>query len=710
MVRPHAPSRGRRFDVPHFPEDPMQNRFTVKDFFYMLFAGVICLLLFLGMVKTQREVEMMETVDNTLKSQQATLASLSDAINKLRERPGLDAETLSSLLRSATPAASGPHSAVPSPSPEGSARSSAARGPGRTPAAVAASAPPNGADPYNLATPPSFEPRYDNPFPVWASNVNRMGLPQQWQVAPDAELPDDFAAGDTLVMSWNVEPGTLTPLLNNADAYSTRVWWMTFDYLVNSDLDPPFGDMPGLAKSWEVSPDGLVLTFHINENAVWQDGKPVTADDVVFTWDLAVNPKIDSTRVRSYITDNVEKWEKIDARTVRFTMKHTYFNAVGVCGNLIPIIPQHVYGDFSEEVYNKDISDLLVSNGPFKLESWEKTKQLTLVRNENYWGPKPALNKIIIRFIKNELSNLQEFWAGNLDMVYPTPDQWAGNVESERFKERNAQPILYYTPQGGYGYLGYNQRRPCFSDKRTRQALTMLVDRQGLIDTLFGGVGRETTGPFSIVGEQYDQSVKPWPYDPKRARALLAEVGWADQDGDGVLDMDLDGDGTRDPFEVTFLANSGSPLTEKIQRFVLEAFKQGGIKVNLDTLEWSVFIERLNQSAFDMVTLSWTSSPESDPYQIWHSSQAENRGSNRIAYNNPEVDRLIEAGRTTLNKPERMETWRKIHRIIHEDQPYTFLYALPKRIFLDGRFKNVVPRAYREFQQEWFVPAADQLR
>ncbi|MFG0328300.1 MAG: ABC transporter substrate-binding protein [Phycisphaerales bacterium] len=664
----------------------MQNRFTVKDFFYMLIGGVICLLLFLNMVKTDREVTALVRVDETLGSQQQTLAMLQGSIdsmtNKLasgvRIEGGFDAANASRRANGETPAI--PSMLDPNFEP-------------------------------NRAPLPSYRPGADIKFAAAADSVNRQGLEQTWQVAPDAYLPDDFAPGDSLIQVWNSEPQTLTPFVAR-DAYATRVYREVLEKLCWADVDAPYGYTPGLAREWEVSEDGLEITFKLFENATWWDGAPVTADDVIFTFDLVMNEEIDAPVQRSYLGDNVESWTKIDDHTIKFVMKETYFDSVGIVGNLLFMLPKHVYGDFSAEEYNERIKELCRGSGPWVIESWEKGAQLVLTRNENYWGPKPALERHVIRFIQSELPEFQEFKAGNVDLIGPTPEQWSQNVDNdwEAVRGRPAQSILYYSPLGGYGYMGYNLRLPKFADKRTRQALTMLVDRRELIDTLREGIGEIVTGPFHFNSDQYNKNIEPWPFDPDRAMRLLNEVGWEDTDEDGVLDMDLDNNGTREPFEITFLMPSGSSYSDRLQRYVREKFQAAGIKVNLDQLEWSVFEQRLTERDFEMVSLAWTGNPEGDPYQIWHSNEAENRGSNYIGFVNEEADRIIETARRELDYDKRMALWHRFHEILHEEQPYTFLFNRPSLAFLDGRFENVKRRQFRLYVSEWYVPAPEQIR
>lgn len=543
-------------------------------------------------------------------------------------------------------------------------------------------------------------------FSQASSSINREGKPQEWAAAPDSDLPSDYASGDEIIIVWNAEPQTLTPFISR-DAYATRIYREVLEQLVWTDTDS-LKTVPGLAKSWDVSEDGLTITFHLFKDATFSDGVPVTSEDVVFSYDLIMNPEIDSPVLRSYLSDNVASCKALDEYTVQYKLKQVYFDSVGITGGNW-VLPKHIYGDFAPDVFNEKIREKCVGSGPWVLDKWVKGDRIILTRNENYWGPKPAMNRQIFRIIKSDQAEWQEFKAGNADLVGPTSEQWTRQKDDDWMKE-NSVSFDYYSPLGGYAYIGYNLRLPKFEDRRVRQAFTMLIDREELIDTLREGLGQIVTGPFFFESDQYNQEIEPWPYDPDLAKEYLSEVGWEDTDGDGVLDKDLDGDGIRDPFEITFLMPSGGTYGERLQRYVQSKFQSAGIKVILDQLEWSVFEQRLTERNFEMVSLAWTGSAESDPYQIWHSSQAENRGSNYIGYKNDEVDDLIMKARVTMDRTKRMEMWHRMQEILHEDQPYTFLFNRPSLVFLDNRFENVKRHPLRLFLTEWYVAEPEQLR
>jgi peptide/nickel transport system substrate-binding protein len=246
----------------------------------------------------------------------------------------------------------------------------------------------------------------------------------------------------------------------------------------------------------------------------------------------------------------------------------------------------------------------------------------------------------------------------------------------------------------GYLYVAWNQLRKQgetdvktpFADPRVRRAMTMLLDRQRMTKEIFLGYFTVADGPFGPNNPQSDPSVEPWPHDEKAAKALLAEAGFKDANGDGVTDGP---DGK--PFRFTLTYPSGSETWEKVVLFMKDAYARAGITMEPDRVDWPVLVQKLNQSNFDAVTLGWSRTPESDPYQIFHSASIADQGDNRIAYRNSELDKAIEQARTTVDKEARMKLWHKVHRILHEDQPYTFLFDRPELRLFHNRIQNVQP-------------------
>ena len=228
--------------------------------------------------------------------------------------------------------------------------------------------------------------------------------------------------------------------------------------------------------------------------------------------------------------------------------------------------------------------------------------------------------------------------------------------------------------------------------------MTQLIDREKLLAKINFGLGRVVEGPFFPGAEQYAKDLPSIPHDPSAAKALLTEAGWRDSDGDGILDRE----GL--PFVFTFLYPASSKFAERVAPILKEDFKNNGIVMTIERLEWAAFLGRIEKKDFDVVTLGWSTSFETDPYQIWHSSQAQiERGSNFISFENEEADRLIEAARVEFNEERRNALYTKFQKILHEEQPYTFLFASDSLVAVARRFGNVVVHRAGLDPREWTV-------
>jgi len=232
--------------------------------------------------------------------------------------------------------------------------------------------------------------------------------------------------------------------------------------------------------------------------------------------------------------------------------------------------------------------------------------------------------------------------------------------------------------------------------------MTHMIDREGIRDHILRSPEAQIpTGPFYIFGPQSNKDIKPWPYDPDRAADLLDEAGWVDTNGDGIRDKD----GVN--FSFKYMIVAGTPLHQKVVKLVKDSAARVGIEVVPDPFEWSIFSQRVQDGKFDAVNMAWGGSVESDPYQIWHSSQID-KGSNYVGFNVPEADRLIEKARMTLDKDKRNALYHKFHSIIHDEQPYTFVYTRPEQGFLEKRFENVIIHKLGVDEFEWYVPREKQ--
>ncbi|MEW6143848.1 MAG: peptide-binding protein [Thermodesulfobacteriota bacterium] len=513
------------------------------------------------------------------------------------------------------------------------------------------------------------------------------------ETAPAESASDKTATGpvegDWLIYHLSAEPATLNPI-TATDAYEGIITGgNVYETLVKRD-NATLELKPLLAESWTISDDKLTYTFKIREGIKWQDGVPFTADDIVYSYKTIMDPKVDAPQLRSYYQE-IKDVEAIDEHTVKFTYARPYFLALEFCGG-IPIVPRHIFekGDFNTNPAGR----APVGTGPFRFVKWTTGREIVLEKNPDYWGEKPHINKIVFRIITDPSVALQVLKREELDVASLTPIQWEMQTGSPDF-EKNFDKFSYYTPN--YSYIGWNSARPFFSDKRVRRAMTHLVNRELILNKIMFDLGAVVTNPFYINSPEYDKDIKPIPYDPARAKSLLEEAGWTDHDGDGIRDKD----GVKFAFE--FLIPGGSETGEKIATILKEELDKMGIKMDIRKTEWAVFTTRLNERKFDAVTLAWSMGVESDPYQIWSSTQAES-GSNFVGFKNAEADRLIEQARQEFDRQKRIELYRKFSEIVNDQQPYTFLFCRKATVAVAKRFENVTVYPLGVDPIEWYVP------
>lgn len=503
------------------------------------------------------------------------------------------------------------------------------------------------------------------------------------------EQNEDFSRDGWLLDNFGTKIGRLTPLVSS-DVYQTWVELLVMEGL--AQLNPQTLEFePKLAESWDVSEDGLVMTFKLRDGVRFSDGKALTAEDVKFTFDWIRNPEVQAERARSYL-DKLESVEVVDPRTIRFTFNEPYFLNFETIA-LTSIMPKHFYEKYSPTQYNESIG-LLMGSGQYMLPSptsWTPAEDVTLVRNPRYWGTPGTMDHIVFKQVQDEAAEQVMFRNGQLDRLAATPDMFDQMKQDPQIQEM-AYPLSYDSAFSGYTYLGWNQERlvngqpqpTLFADPKVRRALTMMIDRQRLADELYRGYASVASGPFAPTSEQSNPEIEPWPFDIDAAQELLAEVGWADRNGDGVLENEQG-----EPLRFTLLYSQGAAFTEQIVLAIQDSLTEGGVLVELEGVDWPVLIQRLEASNFDVVTLGWSSSPESDPYQIFHSDNAKVGGDNRIGYRSSRLDAAIEAARVEMDKEKRMKLWHDVHGILHEDQPYTFLLNRQALRFFNNRLKNV---------------------
>lgn len=513
--------------------------------------------------------------------------------------------------------------------------------------------------------------------------------------------------GGTFVRALRADVVTLNPVIAS-DQVSFLVYKWIFDPLLdmNRDMQP----VGVLARSWENSGDNLTTTFHLRKGVAWHDGKPFTADDVVFTYEAAMDPKVDAINKRPAF-EKVAGVEKVDALTVRVRWKEPY--SPGLASWMFYIMPKHVYAyppGKGEEFNRNPANSAPVGTGPFKFVSWKRGDRVVLKANDAYFGGRPHLDQLVFKTVPQDQTQLAAYQTGQLDMTNVSAEQWK-QLRGDAAFLKGSSVFEYYNRQ--FYFIGWNMdgSNPFFTDRRVRQAMTYAMNRQGVVDKILGGHGTVCSGPFYPKGWESDPAVKPYPYDLAKAATLLDQAGWKDAKGTGVREKG----GVPLSFECLVPAEA-----EMFARW-LEIFQQDlrrvGVEMSIRKLEWSVFIDRTNRHKFQAYLSGWSLGDDPDPYQLLHSSQARlgqdgtGLGQNDVSYANPEVDRLIEAQQRTFDRSQRQKALWKIHEIVAEDQPFTFLLLGSQMAAVRNRFQNVrVSRTgYGLFTWypslvEWWVP------
>ena len=444
-----------------------------------------------------------------------------------------------------------------------------------------------------------------------------------------------------------------------------------------------------------------VIVFHMRPGVQFQDGHTVSADDVRFTYEAIMDPKNLSPRTADYVP--VKKVEVLDPLTVRIVYKVLYSPAFGTWQ--MGILPEHLLNKAALEkealargrdpaqfsVRDSNFNRNPVGCGPFKFKEWKSDQYILLDRFEDYWEGPANYRSYAYRIIPNVLTQEMEFYAGTVDSYSVQPYQVARLTGDPLFQ--NFSGLTF-----GYTYIGYNMRREPFNDRRVRLALGMAIDIEKIIKYVLYGQGERITGPFPAQTDFYNRAIQPIPYDPDKALKLLAEAGWK-RNAEGWLEKN----GKRLAF--TLITNSGNDIRKAILAIAQDAWKKIGVDIRTDLLEWSVFIqERVNKLDFDALILGWSMGIDPDLYQIWHSSQTESNRLNFVGFKNQEADDLIVKIRQEYDHSQQVVDCHRLHEIIANEQPYTFLYVgkwtavLDKRIVIkdvgnDGRevIKKITP-------------------
>lgn len=534
----------------------------------------------------------------------------------------------------------------------------------------------------------------------------RPGVTIQWQPpylpATDPRTQPGFQPGGECTEVWETQLGRLTPYISS-DVYGRRIQELVVQSLADYDAKT-LKHTGQLAEAWQIDPKGLWLRARIRPEARFSDGKPVTAEDVRWSYhDYLMNEEVEAERVRSFIRDSIKKVVVIDDRTVEFEFFEPLAVNEGNALRTLLVLPKHIYSQFTPAQINRG-TGLLVGSGPFRLRGFDPDNQWTppadvvLERNEQYWSVKPPLDVLRFKGITVEIARLNAFKKGDADIITPSAPQFVSVEQDPAWNTPDkARFLKWVNMRSGYSFIAWNcgmrnGKLTPFHDKRVRLAMTHLIDREKLIRDIYSGIGVVAKGVQNPMGPGANPEITPWPFDRKRGLELLKEAGWEDRNGDGMLE-----DKAGNTFEFEFSYPSGSEISERVANFVMDTYTAAGMKVRKQTAEWAKFQDFLKLRDFDAITLGWgASGPESDPKQIFHSDAIKGQGDNFVQWSNPDADRLIEEGRREMDFDKRMRIWQQLEKVLHEEQPYTFMrvppwlrIASPKMMNIQTYFKGL---------------------
>ena len=515
--------------------------------------------------------------------------------------------------------------------------------------------------------------------------------PQTGNAGSKGDKPPAY--GDILVRGDIGDASNLIPLLAS-DSASHAVGGMVFNGLVKYDKDMNIvGD---LAQSWEISRDGLSITFHLRKGVSWHDGRPFTAADVLYTYQVTVDPKTPTAYAGDF--QKVKNARILDDYTFRVTYDKPF--APALISWASAILPRHLLA--GQDITKNPLSRHPIGTGPYRFKEWVPGQKIVLVSNENYFEGRPYLDGRITRIIPDTATMFLELRAQNIGMMGLTPLQYTRQTENNLFREKfNKYRYLAFA----YTYLGYNLKNPLFADRRVRQAISHAIRKDEIISGVLLGLGKPATGPYKPGTWAYNDKVKIYQYDPTRARELLKQAGWADANGDGVLDKD------GRSFEFEILTNQGNETRQKCAEIIQRQLKEVGIAAKIRVVEWSAFVTHfINKRRFDAAILGWTIPPDPDAYDVWHSSKTAPEELNFVSYSNPEADEMLEKGRSTFNPDERKKYYDRFQEILAEDQPYTFLYVPDDLIIISNRVRGIepAPAGIGHNFIRWYVPKEEQ--
>ena len=517
-------------------------------------------------------------------------------------------------------------------------------------------------------------------------------------IAEAGRKKDNKPDGGSLSYGEYGRPATLDPITSN-DMISLRLTELIFNGLVGINEKQEI--VPDLAERWDRSADNRTYTFFLRKDVTWhpkegEEPKPFTADDVIFTYKIMIHPKtITPLKVRYEFISAVEK---IDEYTVKFTLKRPILNALAKFS--IKVIPKHGPSNPLYLTRNDRFVQSPIGTGPYILKNITAEREVVLNANENYFKGRPHIDKLIAKPFADQNIMTQGLMFNAIDMIVLVNPRDLPEIQGDK------RFILQPYNALSYSFFGYNVRNPLLADKRVRKAITHAVNRQEMLDSFFNGQGTIISGPFAPGSWAYNLDVQPLPFDPEKARALLQEAGFS-RGPDGFMQKD----GKRLALSLKIPIQKESEAVKRVVLAFKSYLKNIGADINVEFKELQAWNEDVFfEHDFDIIFAMWVFDDSADISSLFHSGEIGAWKYNFGGYSNPEVDGLINESKLTLDHEKRRTINRKLHAILAEENPYTFLWTLTNYAAYHKKVRRVAIHPYKFFSyaDDWFMEEKDQ--
>jgi len=482
----------------------------------------------------------------------------------------------------------------------------------------------------------------------------------------------------TLHLAISAAPSRINPLLATDSASAEIASWV-FNGLFKYDKD---GKIVGdLAKSWKFL-NKTTLQVTLKDNVYWHDGKKFSAQDVLFTYKLAISKRIFTPYSNEF--RYVKSVEVIDDTHLIIHYKKPYFKALQVW--MMGIVPKHIL-EKEKDVMTSSFNQHPIGTGPYKLKGFEVSKDIVLQANERYFEHKPYIDTITYHFLPDPATQFLMLKSKKLDVGGLTPLQYERQIDKDFRSFYN----IFEQPSHSYTYLGFNLKLKKFQDKRVREAINLAIDRQEMNDILFFSHARVCTGPFMPGTFAFNENIHPPKTDLIKAKKLLQEAGYTKEH----------------PLRFEIATNSNNTIRMYAAQIIQYQLAKIGVEVKIKAMEWQAFLNTVvTPRKFETILLGWALGLTPDAYSIWHSKEAKVGGFNLVGYSNKEVDRLIEKAESVINRDKLSSIYKRIFALIVNDIPYIFLYIPNSITVVNKSIKNVTPSIVGILHNEidWIKP------